>query len=192
MKNQASVDEQRTCHPDRKAECHPQDIEQVIPRKNLNAWLADHEARLDRSTFLLTPQTWARPVNDDQGATRTHQSFLEKRQESSWILMTKEEGWSAATEIPSVMANQSQQAVSSTLSTNWMLLAYMGQVVSGIPPGWVVCMLMMMIQSFIMMDPSMLATHLAIAEALALHLCRPFPKILRTCPWVALAPIMRN
>jgi hypothetical protein len=41
----------------------------------------------------------------------------------------KEDDWSAASEMPDVMANQSHQVADSISSTNSMLLAYMVQVV---------------------------------------------------------------
>jgi hypothetical protein len=105
----AQVGEQRTFHLDHKARCPLQDTDQAIPRKNVNVWVGEHEGHQDSSIFLPTHQTRPKSVNDDQDVIRIHQSFLEKRQESSWIPTMNEEGWSVVNEKRSVMANQSHQ-----------------------------------------------------------------------------------
>jgi len=109
----AQIGEQRTFHLDHKAGCPLQDTDQAVPRKNVNVWVGEHEGQWDSSMFLPTHQTWPRSVNDDQDAIRIHQSFLEKRRESSWIPTMNEEGWSVVNEKRGVMANQSHQVVDS-------------------------------------------------------------------------------
>jgi hypothetical protein len=109
----AQVGEQRTFHPDRKAGYPLQDTDQAILRKNVNVWVGEHEGRQDSSIFLPIHQTRPKSVNDDLDAIRIHQSFLEKRRESSWILTMNEESWSVVNEKRGVMADQSHQAADS-------------------------------------------------------------------------------